>query len=100
MPKLACDRYFIVNKTDPEWAVQSLTACFEREKAKAVTPTKVEGERSNSVGCKEVESSADFMDLARGIEPPTCGLQIAPDPFSAPSSITPKATESHEEWPG
>ncbi|OQW62750.1 MAG: hypothetical protein BVN29_18505 [Nitrospira sp. ST-bin5] len=23
-----------------------------------------------------VESSADFLELARGIEPPTCGLQI------------------------
>ena len=32
-------------------------------------------ERSCSVNRKEVESSVEFMELARGIEPPTCGLQ-------------------------
>jgi hypothetical protein len=30
-------------------------------------------EISSSVNRKEVDSSADFLELARGIEPPICG---------------------------
>lgn len=56
-----------------------MMAYFEREKAKmvtlSVTPAKVGGESSSTASSKKVESSADFMELARGIEPPTCGLQ-------------------------
>ncbi len=33
------------------------------------------GGRRGPVSCQEIESSAKFMELARGIEPPTCGLQ-------------------------
>ncbi len=55
-------------------------AYFEREKAKmgtlSVTVTRAGEESSNSASRKEVKSSADNMELARGIEPPTCGLQI------------------------
>ena len=40
-----------------------------------VTPDKLRGESSSSVSRKEVELSAEVMELARGIEPPTCGLQ-------------------------
>ena len=54
-----------------------------------------------------IEDEADLvgiaesgMELARGIEPPTCGLQIATDPCSLPSSLSPEATESQVEWPG
>ena len=56
-----------------------MTAYFERERAKMVTVTvtlpELAGESSSSVSRKEVESSAEFVELARGIEPPTCGLQ-------------------------
>ena len=73
------DRYNIVNEADLEQAAKSLTAYFEREKAKMVTLTvtlaKLTGESSGSANREEVESSADFVELARGIEPPTCGLQ-------------------------
>ena len=56
-----------------------MTAYFEHERAKivtlTVTPAELRGEGSGSVSRKAVESSAEFMELARGIEPPTCGLQ-------------------------
>ena len=66
------DRYNIVNEKDLEQAARSLSAYFEKQ---TVTIAELEGESSGSVSCKEVESSPDFMELARGIEPPTCGLQ-------------------------
>lgn len=69
------DRYNIVNERDLERAAQSMTAYFEREKSNMVTPAKSCGESSSSVSREEVESSAEFVELARGIEPPTCGLQ-------------------------
>ena len=73
------DRYNIVNEADLEQAAQSMTAYFEREKSKAGYTygytRHVRGESSSSVSRKEIESSAEFVELARGIEPPTCGLQ-------------------------
>jgi len=73
------DRYNIVNEADLERAAKSTTAYFEQEKAKMVTLTVTSevltGESSGSVSRKEVELSAEVMELARGIEPPTCGLQ-------------------------
>ena len=73
------DRYNIVNEADLEQAAKSMTAYFEREKAKmvtlTVTPAELTGDGSGSASRKEVESSAEFVELARGIEPPTCGLQ-------------------------
>jgi hypothetical protein len=35
----------------------------------------LEGEKSGSVNHQQVEKSAEVLELARGIEPPTCGLQ-------------------------
>ncbi len=56
-----------------------MTAYFEREKAKMVTLTvtlaELTGESSGSASREQVESSAEIVELARGIEPPTCGLQ-------------------------
>ena len=50
-----------------------MTAYFEREKAKMVTLSVTQAnsreEGSSSVIRKEVESSAEFVELARGIEP-------------------------------
>src|SRR5438309_2955088 len=40
-----------------------------------VTVPELRRERRCSVNRKEVELSAESMELARGIEPPTCGLQ-------------------------
>ena len=75
------DRYNIVNEADLEQAAKSMTAYFEREKAKmvtlTVTPANLQGESNDSASREEVESSAEFLELARGIEPPTCGLQIS-----------------------
>ena len=56
--------------------------------------------RGSKVVATERRRAVYVLELARGIEPPTCGLQIAPDPFSAPSLSSPEATESQEEWPG
>ncbi len=54
-------------------------AYFEREKAEmgtlSVTVARAGEESSSSASYKEVGSLADFLELARGIEPPTCGLQ-------------------------
>jgi hypothetical protein len=73
------DRYNIVNEADLERAAKSMTTYFEQEKAKMVTlPVTLQGlqgESSGSVSSQEVESSGETMELARGIEPPTCGLQ-------------------------
>jgi len=43
--------------------------------AVTVTLPELRGESSSSVSRKEVESSAEIVEMARGIEPPTCGLQ-------------------------
>ena len=73
------DRYNIVNEADLEQAARSMTVYFERERAKmvtlTVTPDKLQVESRSSVSRKGVELSAEVMELARGIEPPTCGLQ-------------------------
>jgi hypothetical protein len=70
------DRYNIVNENDLEKAAQSLSAYFEEKKVTlTVTLAGLRGEGRGTVSRKVVESSAEVMELARGIEPPTCGLQ-------------------------
>ena len=73
------DRYNIVNKADLERAAQSMTAYFEREKEKMVTLTvtlaELNGQGSGEDDSELVGMSAGSVELARGIEPPTCGLQ-------------------------
>ncbi|HSL05341.1 MAG TPA: hypothetical protein VK901_17565, partial [Nitrospiraceae bacterium] len=68
------DRYNIVNEKDLEQAARSLSAYFEQQ---TVTLAELRGESRGAVSCKVVESSAEVVELARGIEPPTCGLQIS-----------------------
>jgi len=71
------DRYNIVNERDLEQAARSLSAYFEKQTGTlAVTLAELRGDRrSGAVSREVVESSAEVMELARGIEPPTCGLQ-------------------------
>ena len=70
------DRYNIVNEKDLQQAAQSLSAYFEKQTVTlAGTLAELRGESNGSVNCKEVDSSAEIVELARGIEPPTCGLQ-------------------------
>jgi hypothetical protein len=40
-----------------------------------VTLAELRGESTGAVNHKQVELSEEVMELARGIEPPTCGLQ-------------------------
>ena len=73
------DRYNIVNEADLERAAQSMTAYFEREKAKmvtlTVTPAQPDGQNSGANDSELVGITGGSVELARGIEPPTCGLQ-------------------------
>lgn len=57
-------------EAEPQQAARSLSAYFEKETVTiVVTAVELTEGSSSSVSCKEVESSADFMELARGIEP-------------------------------
>ena len=77
------DRYNIVNENDLEKAAWSLSAYFEQKKVTlTVTLAELGGESRGAVSRKVVDSSAEVMELARGIEPPTCGLQNLQTPSS------------------
>ncbi len=70
------DRYNIVNEADLKAAAGRLTEYFEREKVTlTVTLAELEGKGSGVASREQVESSAELLELAKGIEPPTCGLQ-------------------------
>ena len=70
------DRYNIVNERDLEQAARSLSAYFERQTVTlTVTLAELRGESSGSVSRQPVDSSVECVELARGIEPPTGGLQ-------------------------
>jgi hypothetical protein len=75
------DRYNIVNEKDLEQAARSLSAYFEQQ---TVTLAELRGENSSSVSRKEVESSAEFLELARGIEPSN-RRRVGPEPCLAGS---------------
>ncbi len=54
----------------------TFSAYFEQQTViLAVTVAELQGESRSVVNRKEVDSSAEVVELARGIEPPTCGLQ-------------------------
>ena len=53
----------------------SMTAYFERERAKMGTPVEFHGQSSGEDDSELVGMSVGNVELARGIEPPTCGLQ-------------------------
>ena len=64
------DRYNIVNEKDLEQAARSLSAYFEQQTVTfAVTLAELRGESRGAVSREKVEASAEFMELARGIEP-------------------------------
>ena len=70
------DRYNIVNERDLEQAARSLSTYFERQTVTlTVTLAELRGESSGSVNCQQVDSSEEVVELAKGIEPSTCGLQ-------------------------
>lgn len=70
------DRHNIVNERDPEQAARSLSAYFESQTVTLMgTLAELRGESSGSVSRQPVDSSVEFVELARGIEPPTGGLQ-------------------------
>ncbi len=72
------DRYNIVNEADLKAAAGRLTEYFEREKVTPmVTLAELEGKGSGVASREQVEMSAGLLELAKGIEPPTCGLQIS-----------------------
>ena len=89
------DRYNIVNEADLERAAQSLTQYFDREKSKMVTLSVTSSKWNDQCRGEEapelVGMSAGSMELARGIEPPTCGLQIRVKPLVIHTVVLPCA---------
>ena len=76
------DRYNIVNEADLERAARSLTEYFEREKKRSVgtlagTLTENDVLSFSADDTERVGITEGVVELARGIEPPTCGLQIS-----------------------
>jgi integrase len=70
------DRYNIVNETDVQAAVERLTAHFEREKGTLTgTLAQLHMQQSEVSEAELVGIAEGGVELARGIEPPTCGLQ-------------------------
>ena len=58
------------------WAAQSLSAYFDQQKVTlTVTLRRLECGDRGKVKTQVLEKTAERLDLARGIEPPTCGLQ-------------------------
>lgn len=67
------DRYNIVNEKDLQQAAQSLSAYFKKQAViLVVTLAELRGESNSSVNSKEGKSSVECLELARGIESPTC----------------------------
>jgi len=70
------DRYNIVNETDLKRAASALSDYFEKEMVTISVTHAQLGERPGQKKVAEVfEQSEEFLELARGIEPPTGGLQ-------------------------
>ena len=70
------DRYNIVDERDLERAAQSLSAYFDQQKVTlTVTLRQLEGGDRGEVKTQVLEKAAERLELARGIEPPTGGLQ-------------------------
>jgi hypothetical protein len=57
------------------------------------------GESNGIANRNPVLSSEKSVEPATRIERTTCGLRIATDHFSLPSSSSPEPTESQVEWP-
>jgi hypothetical protein len=75
------DRYNIVNEADLTKAAKSLSDYFEREKRASLGTLAGTLTECHPPGTEENEAELvgiveDGVELARGIEPPTCGLQI------------------------
>ena len=70
------DRYNIVDERDLERAAQSLSAYFDQQKVTlTVTLRQLEGGDSGVMKDQVIEKPEKRLELARGIEPPTGGLQ-------------------------
>ena len=70
------DRYNIVDERDLERAAQSLSAYFDQQKVTlTVTLRQLAGGDRGEVKTQVLEKPEKRLELARGIEPPTCGLQ-------------------------
>ncbi len=70
------DRYNIVDERDLERAARSLSAYFQQQTVTlTVTLDQLRGKGDVVVKQQPLETSEELVELARGIEPPTGGLQ-------------------------
>ena len=70
------ERYNIISDADLKQAATQLADYYRREKVTlAVTLAELEGREGGEINAEPVGVSAESLELARGIEPPTGSLQ-------------------------
>jgi len=96
-------RVNIVNEADLAKAAKSLSEYFEQEKRASMgtlagtlagTLTEIDESVTEERGGELVGIAEEGVELARGIEPPTCGLQTVL--FPTTDNLTPHETTQHD----
>jgi len=94
-------RVNIVNEADLAKAAKSLSEYFEQEKRASMgtlagTLTEIDESVTEERGGELVGIAEEGVELARGIEPPTCGLQ-RPDPGNGSNAGSPPQSSEPDD---